>query len=389
MPSLYEILGVSKTDSCTTIKKAYFKLARLHHPDKGGDPEKFKEITKASDILTDETKRKIYDETGMTDENMMERQAQGFPGFPGAPAGGFPFEFNMNDLFGGMFGNPPVGPQRGPIRKQRKPPATVQTIPIRLEQFYLGHRFEIQINRQSFCTKCDHSGAKAKETCRKCNGQGAVTQVIQMGPMAMHTTGPCLDCQGKGERMIEVCAPCNGTGFMNESRKLTVNITPGMRAEESFLFPEVCSDHPAFERPGDAQIMLQEDPADPAYRQFKRTGDRFQHLETTLTLSLAQSLLGGVIRIDGHPGYDEGLFVQIPSGSFQNDHYVLKGFGMPLPGNMGQYGDLLIRIQVTVSADQRARFVEHASSTWGPLFQDLLPTVECADDAVQHDLILQ
>ena len=65
--SLYDVLGVSKSDSCTSIKKAYLKLTRVHHPDKGGDPEKFKEITKASDILTDEKRRRLYDETGMTD----------------------------------------------------------------------------------------------------------------------------------------------------------------------------------------------------------------------------------------------------------------------------------------------------------------------------------
>ena len=137
--SLYDILGVSKSDTCTAIKKAYLKLARIHHPDKGGDAEKFKEITKASDILTDEKKRQIYDETGMTDEQMMEQRGQhgGFPfpgGMPGGMPGGFPFQFNMNDLFGNMFGNPPVGPQRGPIRKQKKPNPTVQTIPITLEQ---------------------------------------------------------------------------------------------------------------------------------------------------------------------------------------------------------------------------------------------------------------
>ncbi len=386
--SLYDILGVSKTDNCTTIKKAYLKLARVHHPDKGGDPEKFKEITKASDILTDEKKRRIYDETGMTDEQMMERQAGGFPGFPGGP-GGFPFEFNMNDLFGGMFGNPPVGPQRGPIRKQRKPAPSVQTIPIRLEQFYLGHRFDININRQSFCTQCDHSGAKAKEVCRKCNGQGAVTQVIQMGPMAMHTTGPCLDCQGKGERVLEVCGGCMGSGFTNDARKLSVHILPGMRAEETFVFPEVCSDHHAFERPGDAHILLQEDPNDPAFRSFKRTGDRFQHLETSLSISMAESLMGGVMKIDGHPGYDEGLFVRIPAASFQNDMYCLRGFGMPLHGNIGTYGDLYIKVQVVVSKEERSLFVEQARERLVPVFQDKVRVVDCADDAVQKDVYLQ
>jgi len=390
--SLYDILGVSKGDSCTSIKKAYLKLARIHHPDKpGGDAEKFKEITKASDILTDEKKRQIYDETGMTDEQMMDRGGMpgGFP-FPGGmPPGGFPFEFNMNDLFGNMFGNPPVGPQRGPIRKQKKPAPTVQTIPITLEQFYLGHRFDIHINRQSFCTVCEHSGAKSKEMCRKCNGQGSVTQVIQMGPMAMHAVGPCVDCQGKGERIIEVCAPCSGSGYINDSRKLSVNILPGTRAEETFFFPEVCSDHPAFERPGDANIMLQEDPNDPAFKSFKRTGDRFQHLETTLSLSLSESLVGCVIKIDGHPGYDEGLFVKIPPGSFQNDVYCLRGFGMPLPGNIGTYGDLYVRINVSISSLERNVFTTQATEILSPIFKEKIRITECADDAIQRDLFLR
>ena len=392
--SLYDILGVTKSDSCTAIKKAYLKLARIHHPDKGGDAEKFKEITKASDILTDEKKRQIYDETGMTDEQMMEREQHGggfpFPGgMPCGMPGGFPFQFNMNDLFGNMFGNPPVGPQRGPIRKQKKPNPTVQTIPITLEQFYLGHRFDIHINRQSFCTGCEHSGAKSKEMCRKCNGQGAVTQVIQMGPMAMHTTGPCLDCQGKGERVIEVCAPCSGSGFINDSRKLSVNIAPGTRAEESFQFFEVCSDHPAFERPGDAHIMLQEDPNDSAFKVFKRMGDRFQHLETKISLSLSEGLIGCIVKIDRHPGYDEGLFVKIPAGSFQNDVYCLRGFGMPLAGSIGTYGDLYLRIEIAISSLDRSLFTTQAKDLLVPVFAERVRATECAEDAVQSDVFLQ
>jgi DnaJ-class molecular chaperone len=392
--SLYEILGVTKDDSCTAIKKAYLKLARVHHPDKGGDPEKFKEITKASDILTDENKRRIYDETGMTDEQMMERgQHGGMPGgfpFPGGMPGGFPFEFNMNDLFGNMFGGgQPGGPQRGPIRKQRKPAPSVQSIPITLEQFYLGHRFDIHINRQSFCTQCEHSGAKSKEMCRKCNGQGSITQVIQMGPMAMHTVGPCTDCQGKGERVLEVCGPCSGTGFINDSRKLTVNIAPGTRAEEVFMFPEVCSDHPSFERPGDAHISLQENPNDPAFKQFKRVGDRFQNLETNIILSLSESLIGCVVKIESHPGYDEGLFIKIPAGSFQNDVYCLRGFGMPNPMSIGTYGDLIIRIHVAISSEERGQFTK-TTEALTPLFHEKIRNVGVLDDiTIQTELTLQ
>ena len=109
--SLYSILGTQPTDSCADIKRAYFKLARTHHPDKGGDPEKFKEITKAYEILSDERKRHMYDSYGSTNDQMTEE----FTIPPGAFS--FPFEVNLNDLFGNMFGSPPVGPQRESQKK--------------------------------------------------------------------------------------------------------------------------------------------------------------------------------------------------------------------------------------------------------------------------------
>jgi DnaJ-class molecular chaperone len=379
--SLYDVLGVSRTDSCSFIKKAYLKLARVHHPDKGGDPEQFKKITEASDILTDEKKRKLYDETGMTDQQMMDSSAGMF-------SGAFPFDLNINDLFGNMFGNPPVGP-RGQVRKGKKPPPTVQTIPITLEQFYLGHTMEININRQSFCTMCDHTGASSREICRKCNGQGSVTQTIQVGPMVMHTTGPCLDCQGKGERILEQCKSCEGKGYHVEKRSLRVCILPGMRPEETFQFPEVCSDHPSYERPGDAHIMLQEDPADASYLRFKRIGDRLQHLETAVTLSLAESLIGCVVQIDGHPGYDTGLFIQIPAGSFEKDRYRVNGLGMPLTGTMkGTYGHLYLVIHVKCSEKDRDILRKDAVPLLAPLFQESIRTTDSKEEVVQTDIIL-
>jgi len=390
--SLYDILGVSKSDSCTAIKKAYLRLARIHHPDKGGDPEVFKEITNASDILTDEKRRKMYDDFGVTDEQGM--QGHGMPGMPGMPGMhgmppgfSFPFEFNMNDLFGNMFGNPPVG-QRGQVRKGRKPAPTVQTINITLEQFYIGHNFDININRQAFCSVCDHTGAKSKETCRKCNGQGAITQVVQMGPMAMHTTGPCLDCQGKGERVLEVCTKCTG-GFTSQQQILPVRISPGTKSNETYIFPEVCSDHIAFERPGDAHIIISEDPNDNAFKIFKRTGENMQDLETRVVLSLAESLIGCTIRIDGHPGYDDGLFIKLPACSVQNDKYCLIGYGMPLSTSIGKYGDLYVYIDVKVSEEERVLFISKAKDDIFPLFEDKVRKTVCSEDAVQTDVRLQ
>jgi DnaJ-class molecular chaperone len=386
--SLYDVLGVSKSDSCKDIKRAYFKLAKDCHPDKGGDPEKFKEILRASEVLTDEKKRRMYDELGIIEGE----EGAGPSNFPGAGGGGggfpFPFEINLNDLFGGMFGNPPVG--RGqPIRKGKKPAPSVQTISITLEQFYMGHSFDININRASFCTNCDHSGAKSKETCKACHGRGAVTQVVQMGHMAMHTTGPCTDCQAKGEKIIEKCDKCSGTGFLQDKRALSVKITPGTRSGETYIFPEVCSDHPAFERPGDAHIIITEDGADPAFKQFRRSGDKMQNLDTTVSLSLAESLIGCLVKIDGHPGYDDGLFIKIPAGSFRGDKYCLTGAGMPILGSPGKYGDLYVSIDVNIKQSERSLFATKGRELLAPHFEDKIRECTCSEDDVQNEIYLQ
>jgi DnaJ homolog subfamily A member 2 len=386
--SLYDILGVNKSDSCNDIKKTYFKLARTHHPDKGGDPERFKEIVRASEILTDERKRKIYDEIGVIDGENSDMPEGSNPFHNQTGSFSFPFEINLNDFFGGMFGNNPIGPNKGPIRKGKKPAPSIQTIYITLEQFYLGHNFDININRQSFCGSCDHSGAKSKETCKACNGRGSITQIIQMGPMAMQTTGPCIECNAKGEQIIEKCNKCSGSGFLQEKRSLSVKITPGTVTGETYIFPEVCSDHPGFERPGDAHIIITEDPNDPAFKLIKRIGNKLQDLETTVTLSLSESLIGCIVQIDKHPGYDEGLFIKIPPGSFQADKYCLSGFGMPIPGNIGKYGNLYIIINVTIQPMERTLFTSQARDLLVPLFKDKVRTHECTDESIQKDLYL-
>jgi molecular chaperone DnaJ len=391
--SLYDILGVTKSASSSDIKKAYLRLARTHHPDKGGDPEKFKEIAHANEILSDDVRRRRYDEFGVTDDS-----PAGPPGGGGGMPHGFPFPFdvnvNLNDLFGNMFGTmPPMGAHghgggQGAQRKGKKPSPTVQTVPIRLEQYYLGHQFEINIHRQSFCQDCDHTGAKTKEICRRCNGNGSVTQVVQMGPMAMHTTGPCPDCQGRGQKVLETCGKCSGSGFTNERRNLMVRIPPGTRPQETYIFPEVCSDHPAFERPGDAHIILQEDPNDTSFKTYKRVGDQLQHLETTIRISLSEGLLGVVVQLDGHPGYDEGLYIQIPPGTFHHDLYIMEGLGMPLLKESGKYGELHVRVEVEVAEEERQKMATDGSALLRPVLESHVRVTSCPKESIQSRMVL-
>lgn len=379
--SLYDVLGVKRTDSCGEIKKAFLKLARTCHPDKGGDPERFKELLRASEILTDESRRRLYDSQGITDDHPLGGGGGGMSGFPG-------FEMNLNDLFGGIFGGMPTGMGPGGqngLKKGRKPAPAIQTLPITLDQFYLGHEFTIQIHRHSFCSACDHTGASSRELCKTCGGMKSVTQVVQIGPMTMHSVAMCQDCQGKGERVLETCGVCKGSGFGEEKRQLTVTIPPGTKAGEVYIYPEVCSDQVAFEKPGDVHLQLIASPSDSAFRVFQRVGDQQQHLETTVTLSLAESLVGCVIVLEQHPGYEEGLFLRIPAGSFHGDRYRVIGKGMPIPGNVGQYGDLHVRVTVQISPTERSLFGTKGREALMGLFAKQVRVVSPSATSVVYD----
>ena len=137
---LYKLLNVGREASANEIRKAYLKLSKEHHPDKGGDPDVFKKIQKAYDVLSDEQSRDFYNMTGSIPGE------DGVPSDAGAtgPAAGFPFD--MGSIFGNMFGGRPNGPQQ----KQHKGPTKMQEIGLTLQQFYNGHRLTMSFDRHKF-----------------------------------------------------------------------------------------------------------------------------------------------------------------------------------------------------------------------------------------------
>lgn len=338
MSSLYDVLGIARDAETNEIKKAFKKKAMTHHPDKGGDPEKFKEIQKAHEILTDDRRRQIYDMTGSEDGEQQQPQGNGFPFDIGSMFGGL----------GGMFGSGMPGISRGGPRVVRRPkaPPKVTDIPLSLHDFYHGRSIQVKFERQKFCETCKGQGATSFQNCNTCKGAGIVRQHIQMGPMVMVNEGPCHDCQGEGKKPSGNCYLCSGKKTMPQEKELTVKIEPGMKPGEVLIFAKECSDDPNYDEAGDVHFVLQEAAGDDGW---VRKGD---DLETQVTVNLQESLLGCQKMLQGHPGYPEGLEITVPHGSINGEIITVTGKAMPKK-NTNQFGVLRIRVNVTVSEKDR------------------------------------
>ncbi len=349
---LYKVLGVDRNASSPEIRKAYLKLTKTAHPDKGGDEEEFKKITKAHEILCNEESKRFYDQTGqIAGEEGAPDPGQGHPmggmgGFPGF--GGFPFD--LGGMFGGMFsGGFPGGGPSGPRPRQRrgeKAPPKVEHIPVSLRQLYGGYTISFSFNRQKFCVDCKGTGAKTKETCGVCNGKGVQDRVMQMGPgMMVHTTGPCSKCSGSGEQIKENCSPCASSGRVQEKKDINARIEPGMSEGDSIIFEGACSDTPDFDKAGDIHILLKN--ADDTHGWVRKGND----LENTISITYREALVGSTIKVEGHPRADE-LFIDVPAAVITGDVLTIKGEGMPIK-NSGTRGDMKLTIKVCPTQAER------------------------------------
>jgi len=237
---MYDVLGLTRDASDADIKKAYRKLAMVHHPDKGGDPEQFKKIQGAYDILSDPQKRQNFDQFGTADG-----PPQGFPG-------GFPDVFSQ--MFGGGRGQP-----TGPVKR----PNHDHDIVITMEESYRGITKNLKLTLTKPCQACS-------QKCPHCGGRGTVQ--IQMGPMVLNQT--CPGCSGQGFGRTG-CAGCSHNGFKHEKLNLELKVIPGSATGEvivchglgeqangpkdepgDLIFHIKVQDHPEFMRQGDDIIWV-------------------------------------------------------------------------------------------------------------------------------------
>ncbi|KAJ7568975.1 hypothetical protein O6H91_01G055400 [Diphasiastrum complanatum] len=259
----YGILGVSKNASQDDLKKAYKKAAIKNHPDKGGDPEKFKELAQAYDVLSDPEKREIYDQYG---EDALKE------GMGGGGSSHNPFDI-FESFFGG--GNP-FGVKKGSSsggRRQRKGEDVVHPLKVSLEDLYKGTSKKLALSRNILCPKCKGKGSKtgASSTCAGCQGSGMKVTIRQFGPgMMQRLQSVCPDCRGSGETISEKdkCGQCKGKKVVQDKKVLEVHVEKGMlhgqkitfqgEADEApdtitgdIVFVLQLKDHPMFKRKGD------------------------------------------------------------------------------------------------------------------------------------------
>jgi len=338
----YEVLGVSKKASTDEIKDAYRKLAMQFHPDRNKAPdaeERFKEISEAYAVLSDNEKRQQYDTLGHAG---FDQRYSAEDIFRGADFDSVFRDLGFGDLFrsifGGGFGGGGFGGGFG--ERINRGQDLVYELETTLAEAARGTEKEIEVPRTEKCEVCGGSGASpgtSPTTCPRCNGAGKIRNMRRSSFATFVQVVPCPQCRGKGELVDSPCKNCRGTGLVRRRRKISVKIPMGI--DEGYQLRlrgegEMASDGG---EPGDLYVLVHLAPND----LFMREGDDLYH---TLTIGFPQAALGAEVSV---PTLEGPTNVRIHSGTQVGEIIRLKGKGMPRFRGYGR-GDLIVRIGVSV-----------------------------------------
>ncbi len=363
----YATLGVKKTATPEEIRKAFRKAARKYHPDVNPNDkkaeEKFKEISEANDVLSDEKKRKVYDQLGFYSDQIDPAQAEAyarqqrsggapvdfdgfdFSGFQGGAHGqqagpGSSSWGSFKDIFSGIFTGAqqqqrPHGPQPGTDLEYQ---ATID-----FWSAIRGGQARIQVNRQEICPTC-HGMAQTggPKTCPECNGTG---QVTQMGGR-MKFNIPCPSCGGSG-RVTNDCPTCHGEGTVSKTETVEFRIKPGTRDGQRIRLPGKGNAGLNGGAPGDLYVIVRTG-TNPV---FTRAGD---DIHLTVPVTIAEASMGAKIEV---PTIDGSAQLKIPPGTQNGQKLRLRERGVESASHPGQRGDQIVTIEVVVPTlnDERSR----------------------------------
>jgi molecular chaperone DnaJ len=346
----YEILGVARTASQAEIKKAYRRLARQHHPDVSEDAdadERFKEISEAYEVLSDEQKRAKYDRFGHA-------------GVRGTGAGGFEdFGFGgVADIFEEFFG---AGFGRSRRRRQgpRRGSDLRYDLKVSFEEAVFGAEKEIEIRRPEVCPTCDGSGAAPgthPERCTNCNGTGEVRRVQQSILGQFVNVATCPSCRGEGEVITSACDTCHGRKQVEQQRTLKVRIPAGIRPGQQIRLSGEGAPGNSGGPAGNLYVVVDVE----RHPIFQRRDD---DILINLEINMAQAALGDEVVV---PTVDGEASLKIPAGTQSGTVFRMRDRGVPHLNGNGR-GDQMVMTQVVIPTS--------LSSTQRELLEELADTL--------------
>lgn len=342
----YEVLGVSKTATADEIKKAYRQKAKQYHPDsnKGNEKqaeEKFKEVSEAYSILSDEQKRAQYDRFGeqAVNGNYAGYGTSGFGGAQGFDFGGFSsgFDIDLEDILGSMFGGGFSGfsskAKSGPIKGSD----LRYNMKLTFEEAVFGVKKEIAITRNEKCSVCHGTGAKSgvTVTCDMCHGTGKVQAVQNTIMGTFSTVKTCDKCHGEGKIIKDPCDACSGTGSVKKAKRIEITIPAGIDDGQAISLAGQGDAGKRGGPNGDLFIVVTVLP----HKVFKRKG---RDIYFTIKIPFVKAVLGGPIKIPTLEG--EEVF-NVPEGTQPGTTFALKGKGVP--SRLGR-GNLEFTVQIEI-----------------------------------------
>lgn len=350
----YEVLGVPRTASQEEIKKAFRDAAMKWHPHKNPGnkeaEEKYKDAAEAYSVLSDEAKRKKYDQFGHA--GLGDNPGPDFSGgfgdlndilnnlFGGGGFGGFNFGGGQGGFGGFDFGGFGGGASAGP-RVQRGRDIRTK-VRMTLEEIAAGAERQISIERNRPCPDCDGVGTKDPKdvkTCPACNGTGQIRRQVQSLFGIGYQTSTCQQCGGTGKIVNNPCRKCSGTGLVRQKETLTVRIPAGV--EDGMQITVRGEGHAAKKGGvnGDLLLLIQEEP----HKVFQRDG---MNLLTTKKISVATAIKGGDINIMTLGGMDK---LKVEPGTQSGTVVKMRGKGLPAVSGYGVgKGDLYVKLEVYI-----------------------------------------